>query len=221
MKGRVEARDLRDPGDGLPDRLDQRDLPRKVFRIEWGDPPQLVEQLRGDEPRLDETVPAVDDAVADGRDPCEPRVDREPLEHQADGRGLIRGLDRAILTPAAVPGVDDQPGLSEPHPLDATGEEPFDRVDRLEDRELQARRAAIDRQDVGPWRPIDRVRAARLSGVVRQACRRCSWGQSVSLLGLPTRLVAEFDVGGRSAVVEQHPGKRVPATMSETSTRYR
>lgn len=75
MEGRVETRDLRDPGDGLPDRLDQSDLPREVLRIERGDPPKLVEQPRSDESWLDETVPAVNDAVADGRDQCEPWVD--------------------------------------------------------------------------------------------------------------------------------------------------
>ena len=109
-----------------------------MFRVERGDPPQLVEQLRGDERRLDESVPAVDDAVPDGRDRGEPRIACDPLDHQAGGRGLIRGLDRAILTPAAVPIADDQPGFPEPDPLDATGEDPFDRARRREDRELQA-----------------------------------------------------------------------------------
>ena len=169
MEGRVEARDLRDAGDGPPDRLDQRDLPGQVFRVEGGDPPQLVEQLRGDERRLDETVPAVDDAVADGRDRGEPRVLCDPLDHEPDGRGLIRGLDRAILTPTAAPVADDQPGFPEPDPLDATGEDPFDRVGRREDRELQAGRAAVDRQDVRAWRPTGRGRAARESAVVRPA----------------------------------------------------
>ena len=127
------------PGDGPPDRLDQRDLPGQVFRVERGDPPQLVEHLRGDERRLDEPVPAVDDAVPDGRDRGEPRVRRDPLDHQPGGRGLVRGLDRAVLTPAAVRVADDQPGFPEPDPLDATGEDPFDRVGRREDGELQAR----------------------------------------------------------------------------------
>ena len=103
MEGRVEARDLRDAGDGPRDRLDQRDLPREVFRVERGDPPQLVEQLRGDERRLDESVPAVDDAVPDGRDRGEPRIVCDPLDHQPGGRGLVRGLDRAILTPDGRP----------------------------------------------------------------------------------------------------------------------
>ena len=102
VEGRVEARDLGDAGDGPADRLDQRDLPRQVFRVERGDPPQLVEHLRGDEPRLDESVPAVDDAVPDGRDRAEPRPPFDLLDHQPGGRGLVRGLDRAILPPAAV-----------------------------------------------------------------------------------------------------------------------
>ena len=138
------------PGTARADRLDQRDLPGQVFRVERGDPPQLVEHLRGDELRLDESAPPVDDAVPDGRDRAEPRLSSDPLDHQPGGRGLVRGLDRAILTPTAAGIADDQPGLPEPDPLDAAGEDPLDRVGRREDRELQAGRAAVDRQDVGP-----------------------------------------------------------------------
>ncbi len=139
MEARVEARDLRDDGDGLSDCLDQRDLPREVVRVEGGDPPQLVKQLGGHEPRLDEPVPAVDDAVADGGDLGEARVPRDPLDHQSGGRGLVRGVNRALLTPAAALGADDQPGPLEPDPFDAAGIDPFDRLDRREDPELQAR----------------------------------------------------------------------------------
>ena len=70
-----------------------------MFRVERGDSPQLVEQLRGDEPRLDESISAVDDAVPDGRDRGEPWVSCDLLDHQPGGRGLIRGLDGTILTP--------------------------------------------------------------------------------------------------------------------------
>ena len=128
MEGGVEAGDLRDAGDGPADRLDQRDLPGQVLRVEGADPPELVEHLRGDERRLDEAVPPVDDAVPDGRDRGEPRPPFDLLDHQPGGRGLVRGLDRAILTPTAAGIADDQPGSPEPDPLDATGEDPFDRA---------------------------------------------------------------------------------------------
>ena len=71
-KAGVEACDLRNIGDGAPERLDQRDLAGQVFRIEGADPPQLIEHRRGHSHRLGESVPAVDDAVPDGRDRGEP-----------------------------------------------------------------------------------------------------------------------------------------------------
>ena len=67
-----------------------------------------------------------------------PGSSSDPLDHQPGGRGLVRGLDGAILTPTAVCIIDDQPGLPQPDPLDATGEDSFDRLGRGEDRELQA-----------------------------------------------------------------------------------
>ena len=130
MEGRVEARDLRHAGDGPRDRLDQRDLPREVFRVEGADPTQLFEHRRGDEFRLDESAPPVDDAVPDGRDRAEPRITSNPLDHQPGGRGLVRSLDGAILTPTAVGIIDDQPRLAQPDPLDPTGEDSFDRLGR-------------------------------------------------------------------------------------------
>ena len=99
MEGRVEARDLRDARERPGGRLDQRDLPGEVFRVERGEPTQPVEQLRGDELRPGVPVPAVDDAVPDGRDRAEAPVSVEALGHEPDGRGLVRDLDLAVLTP--------------------------------------------------------------------------------------------------------------------------
>ena len=89
------------PGTAPPNRLDQRDLAGQVFRIEGADPPELVEHLRGDQHRLDESVSTVDDAVPDGRDRGEPRVSFDLLDHQPGGRGLVRGLDGARSSPSS------------------------------------------------------------------------------------------------------------------------
>ena len=77
----------------------------------------------------------------------------ESLDQEVHGRRLIRGLDLAVLLLTTGLG-HDQPGTRHPDPLDATGQEPLEPVGQREQRELEARRAAVDRQDVGSLRPL-------------------------------------------------------------------
>src|SRR5271157_4230417 len=71
-----------------------------------------------------------------------------------NNRRLIRGLDRAVFLLTIGLGHDEQPGPRHPDPLDATGEEPLKTIGQREQRELEARRAAANRQDVGSLRPL-------------------------------------------------------------------
>jgi len=70
-----------------------------------------------------------------------------------NNRRLIRGLDLAVLLHTTGLG-HGEPGARHPNPLDATGEEPLESVGQRKQRELEARRAAVNRQDVGSLRPL-------------------------------------------------------------------
>ena len=153
VKTGVEARDLRHTGDGADERLDQRDLAGQVFRIEWADPPQLIEHRRRDQFRLDEPVPPVDDAVPDGRHRGETAGVLDPLNHQFRCRGLVRCLDPEVFPLTAGGTRHDQSRIPLPDSLDTSREDPLGQIGRCENRELEAGRSAVDRQDAG-WRRL-------------------------------------------------------------------
>ena len=46
------------------------------------------------------------------------------------------------------------PGILQPDPIDPTGEEPRGRIGPLKERELEARRSPVDRQDAGTSRAV-------------------------------------------------------------------
>ena len=89
----------------------------------------------------------MNDAMPDSGDLGEPDGVFEPIDHQADGRLLVRGIDRAILVAPAAGPVHDPPGILEPDPIDPAGQEARGRIGPLIDRELEARRSTVDRQD--------------------------------------------------------------------------
>ena len=77
-------------------------------------------------------TPPMNDTMPDGGDLREPDCVFEPIDHQADGRLLVRGLDPAVLFATAAGLGQDPPGILQPDPIDLTGEEPSesDRSDR-------------------------------------------------------------------------------------------
>ena len=91
--------------------------------------------------------------MADDGDVRQPDEVSESLDQEVHGRCLIRDLDLAVFLLTIGLG-QEQPGTRHPDPLDATGQEPLRPVGQREQRELEARRAAVDRQDVGSLRPL-------------------------------------------------------------------
>jgi hypothetical protein len=60
---------------------------------------------------------------------------------------MVRRVDWRVIRPTAGVIDHDQPRAGQPDPLDPTGQEPNDGIDRRKQRELEARGAAVDRQD--------------------------------------------------------------------------
>ncbi len=97
----------------------------------------------------------INDTMPDGGDLREPDCAFEPIDQQVDGGLLVRGIDRATLLATAIGLGHDPPGILHPDPIDPTGQEPRWRIGPLEERELEARRSAVDRQDAGTSRAPD------------------------------------------------------------------
>ena len=66
----------------------------------------------------------INDTMPDGGDLREPDCAFEPIDQQADGGLLVRGIDRAILLATAIGLGHDPPGILHPDPIDPTGQEP-------------------------------------------------------------------------------------------------
>ena len=85
----------------VSERLDQLDLARHVIRVVRADLPQFVDQLGRDALGLMVATPPMNDTMPDGGDLREPDCAFEPIDQQAHGRLLVRGIDRAILLATA------------------------------------------------------------------------------------------------------------------------
>ena len=77
--------------------------------------------------------------MPDGCDCRETDFAFEPIDQQADGRLLVRGIDPAILVATAAGLGQDPPGILQPDPIDPTGQEPRERIGTLKERKLEAR----------------------------------------------------------------------------------
>ena len=98
MEGRVEAADLRQPGDPIAHGADNRQLGGQVVGVERLEPMQLLEGAIVEEGRSREEIAAVDDAVPDRREGGRAAVRLEALEDGAErGGGVARShaVDRA------------------------------------------------------------------------------------------------------------------------------
>jgi hypothetical protein len=151
VERRVEARDLGQGRVEPAERLDEVDLPRQVLRVVRADPPKLGEQVVGDGLRLEIPAAAVDHAVPDRRECGEPHLAIDPLDQQPRGRPMVRCLDRGLADRAA-DADGGQPRAGQADPLDPARGPPRGRVGPIEQRELQAGRPAVDRQDERPAR---------------------------------------------------------------------
>jgi len=81
---------------------------------------------------------------------------------------MVRGVDGRSLATAFGTFGHDQPGVRQPDPLDPAGQEPKRGIDRRDKRELEARGAAVDRQDARPS-------AVRTRGRIEPASDRDPW----------------------------------------------
>ena len=131
----------------VSERLDQLDLTRQVIGVIRADLAQFLDQLGRDAFRLMVPAPPMNDTMPDGCDFREPDRVFEPIDQQADGRLLVRGIDRAIFLATAAGIGDDPPGILQPDPIDVAGQDPRGRIGPLKERELEARRSTVDRQD--------------------------------------------------------------------------
>ena len=83
---------------------------------------QFLDQLGRDAFGLMVPTPPMNDTMPDGGDLREPDLAFEPIDQQADGRLLVRGIDRAILLATAAGIGDDPPGILQPDPIDLAGQ---------------------------------------------------------------------------------------------------
>jgi len=139
-------------------RLGQQDLLRQMLRIEWAEPVQFLNHFRSDSLRLAILRPAMHDAMP-GRSHCvmpaaflDPQSIRMPTASVWSGAVTDREKLSAWFKPFTRKVASGSPIRS------IALQNPSERVSGLEQRELDARRAAIDRQDawVSPAQRIQR-----------------------------------------------------------------
>ncbi len=146
MKGRIEAADLHKARQTLLAGLDQRDFARQMLGIQRGEPAQFVEHGRGDRLRSDELRTAMNNSVPHRRGIRQADALVEHIEERLRRRGQVTGRDR-LRCDGGFTIAKDQRAIALPNPFDTPREEPRRRIAWREQRELQTRRAAIERQN--------------------------------------------------------------------------
>ena len=135
-------------------RLGQQNLFRQVIRIEWTEAAQFFDHFRGDSLRLAILRPAMHYTMSYGGQ-CHPA---RGVPRSKPSERPLRPCDRAP-SPAArncppwFRPFTRKVALRQSDPFNRTLQNPFERVTGLEQRELDARRTAIDRQDA--WLSTD------------------------------------------------------------------
>jgi hypothetical protein len=161
VKGGVEANDLGAVRGDRPERVDQLDLPWEVVRRIRRDPSQFFENLGRDSLGPMKSVPAMDD----------PMTDRRNLNHPTGRHQAIdQETKRYVMIGDRKPVVDEDPPFSverlessvgESDSIDLSGEDAMAEVVVSKNRELDARRTAVDREEMAI------IDVAELSGVRR------------------------------------------------------
>ncbi len=128
-------------------RLGQQDLLRQMLRIEWTEPVQLLNHFRSDSLRLAILRPAMHHAMPHRGQCITPAAFLDPIHQSAHRHRVIRRRHRPRKVVRLVQAFHPQGGLRQSNPLNPALQNPSERVTGLEQRELDARRAAIDRQD--------------------------------------------------------------------------
>jgi hypothetical protein len=81
---RIEADELRNAGLEAPYGLDQLDLVRQMIRRKGDELPQRGEHIIGDELRVEQIRPAVNDAMAHAGERIRPEAIADALQHLVD-----------------------------------------------------------------------------------------------------------------------------------------
>ena len=132
--------------EGVGGCLYQLDLKRQMLRIEGTEPVQLLNHFRGDLLRLAIFRAAMHHAMPD-RGQSHPAMFLDPLHQSADCHRMIRRRHRPRKIVRRVRAFHPQGGLRQTNPFKFASQISAERRDDLEQRKLDARRAAIDRQD--------------------------------------------------------------------------
>jgi hypothetical protein len=128
-------------------RLGQQDLLRQMLRIEWTEPSQVLDHFRSEPCGLAVLRPAMHHAMPHGRQASTPAAFLDPIHQNTHRHRVIRRRHSARDVVCLVPAFHAQSGARQSNPLNPALQNASQRVTRLEQRELDARRAAIDRQD--------------------------------------------------------------------------
>ena len=148
MKGRVEARDLRQIGELAGERFEQGDFARQMGRIQRAQTPQLGDHFRRNPLGINKTLAAVHDAMSDGADFILAQMLPQPVDQLTDGLGVIAGGNRHLAERLAkcIAGAEHRLLLADPDPFHLAGQYATRRLARREQGELDAGRTAVDRQ---------------------------------------------------------------------------
>src|SRR5262245_27067595 len=148
MEGGVEARHLWHAGIVAAEGFQQRDRRRFVYGRERDQPAQLGEHVPGDELRLAQVRTAVDDAVADGRDRRRIANLVEQLEQRRHAGGVIGQRQPALVRHAAGQLGGGQLRIDAADAREGSGHDADEIAAGAKERELEARRSAVDGQYV-------------------------------------------------------------------------
>ena len=147
VKSRVETRHLGQVRKAPMKRFGQQDLLRQMLRIEGTEPVQLLDHFHRDALGLAIFRPAVHDAMPHRRKCTMPAAFFDTLDQRVHRRGEIgrRHWPRKVV--ARVQAFHPQRSPRLPDPVNPAPQNPAERIIGLKQRELDARRASINRQD--------------------------------------------------------------------------
>ena len=152
MERGIETRHLGQLGIETMKRLDRLDLAGEMVGVVNSDPAQRTDNLARDSHRTVELLATVNNAMPNNSDVTQADAKSEVFHEEADSGWLIGSVDLTIDFRTAIGIRHDQPRTRHTDPLDSAPQHSNRRVGRSEQRELEARRTAVDRQNERPAR---------------------------------------------------------------------
>jgi hypothetical protein len=146
VKGGIEAGDLHGSGEMVRGAFHQRKFERQMLGVEWHDAAQRIDLGRADPLRAHEVGTAMDDAMSDGAQSTAGGLPLGRSEHQF-ARCPVVCCHRFHRRRGGAGHRRMQARIGRADTIDGTRSDPNQRTLRREQRELDARRAAVQRQD--------------------------------------------------------------------------